>query len=817
MAGRFNRTHFDVSGWARVRPYKSHRPKIPAENIAADRKQRAQRLRTEFARAIADFEQGRPRIEGIEPADGAYLDVEVTQTRAESVLSAKTEGRRTGAVQIGADGTAHIALFVPSQSQQALDRRFDEFENGDIPASGHPPHSGLVRPIRAIREATFDTFWTDGLARLPAGRTDVIWWEVWTDPESADALAAQAHELGLAVRERDAWMEFPAATIVPVLTDRNTIEAILFSNPTITELRRGSDTPFVFTDMAGGEQRDWSDDLAERTTWPGTDVPAVTLLDTGVNRGHVLIEPALAASDLFAVRSEWGEADSDGHGTGMAGIALHGDLTDILADTSERTLHHRLESVKLMAPPTADPVEERSYGPLTQAAIVLPEIENPQRPRVHCLAITNENVSGSRPTSWSAALDQAAAGAMPGDEDRKRRLILVSGGNVPSEIEQHRIIPASEAPIEDPAQAWNAITVSGYTDKITIDPSEAEGLRPLVDAGDLSPHARSSEAWPLRVPAKPDIVMEAGNRALDADAGQVSNLDSLDLLSTGHAANRPLVAFRATSAAVAAAARLGARLLADHSHLWPETIRALIVHSAEWTPLMRGKFKGLNKTDALRLRRHYGYGVPDYDRATASAQNHLAILAQQEIQPNEAKRNGGFEECHVYALPWPRTVLEELGDVEVSLKVTLSYFVDPSPSGSGAVDPARYRSHGLRFDLRRRQETEEAFLARVNAEEDQSSGSSHEDDENWRFGPNGIAHGSLHCDVWTGPAVDLASRDMLVVKPVGGWWRDQDAETRGARTRYALVLTLKCDDASVDLYTPIETAIDIQNTIDVQI
>ena len=379
------------------------------------------------------------------------------------------------------------------------------------------------------------------------------------------------------------------------------------------------------------------------------------------------------------------------------------------------------------------------------------------------------------------------------------------------------MVPASESPIEDPAQAWNAITVSGYTDKIEIDPEEGEGLEPLAQAGDLSPHARTSEAWPQRVPAKPDIVMEAGNRALDAGAGQVSNIDSLDLLSTGHNSSKPLVSFHGTSAAVAAAARLGARLLADHPHFWPETIRGLIVHSAEWTPHMRSQFAGLNKKEALRLRRHYGYGVPNYDRATASARNHLAIVAQQELQPNEAKKGGGFEECHLYTLPWPREALEELGNCEVSLKVTLSYFVDPSPGGSGAIDPARYRSHGLRFDLRRRQETEEAFLARVNAQENQAGAAAAEQDENWRFGQQGIAHGSLHCGVWTGPAVDLAARDMLVIKPVGGWWRDADAETRGSIARYAVVVTLKTDDANVDLYTPIETILGIQTSIETSV
>ena len=75
-----------------------------------------------------------------------------------------------------------------------------------------------------------------------------------------------------------------------------------------------------------------------------------------------------------------------------------------------------------------------SYGFVTQSAIALPEIKAPERPRVFCIAITNEDVAGRVPTSWSAALDQACAGDMPGDTagaTAPRLLLFVSAGNIP--------------------------------------------------------------------------------------------------------------------------------------------------------------------------------------------------------------------------------------------------------------------------------------------------------------------------------------------------------------------------------------------------
>jgi hypothetical protein len=48
----------------------------------------------------------------------------------------------------------------------------------------------------------------------------------------------------------------------------------------------------------------------------------------------------------------------------------------------------------------------------------------------------------------------------------------------------------------------------------------------------------------------------------------------------------------ATSAATAQVARIAAAISADYPELWPETVRALVVHSAEWTAVMRKWIEG---------------------------------------------------------------------------------------------------------------------------------------------------------------------------------------------------------------------------------
>jgi hypothetical protein len=182
---------------------------------------------------------------------------------------------------------------------------------------------------------------------------------------------------------------------------------------------------------------------------------------------------------------------------------------------------------------------------------------------------------------------------MPGDEENApRRLVIVSAGNITPETDFTKIKPQDDYPIEDPAQAWNALTVGGCTDLIDVRDKGYEDWSPMAAAGELSPYSRTSATWPhSRAPFKPEIVMEAGNRAVNKGKTEALTVHSLSLLSTGNDMTRsPLVPFHATSAAAAQAARLAGRLTADHPQFWPETIRGLIVHSADWTKPMLDAF-----------------------------------------------------------------------------------------------------------------------------------------------------------------------------------------------------------------------------------
>jgi hypothetical protein len=249
-------------------------------------------------------------------------------------------------------------------------------------------------------------------------------------------------------------------------------------------------------------------------------------------------------------------------------------LTAALGDTEPRRLWHRLESVKVLPPDGFDANDPHSYGVLTQAAVALPEIQAPDRDRVFCLAVTNDSVTGATASSWSAAIDQAAVGRMLGDgedadvaeADRPKRLFVVSAGNTPPETDYMRLRPQDDFPIEDPAQAWNALTIGGSTDLINVQDAGFEDWTAMASVGGLSPHSRTSASWRHGVaPIKPELVMEAGNRAVNPAQTECLSISSLSLLTTGSDVTaQPLVSFDATSAAAAQGARMAVQIRAQY-------------------------------------------------------------------------------------------------------------------------------------------------------------------------------------------------------------------------------------------------------------
>lgn len=808
------RPHLRVDRFARETPYQ--RPKIGGggrNDYGRAFEQHAEDLKQDLAAAWAEADSLLAQREDPVGAAGAYVSFQTALEASLPNLEWKREGLRLAAARREDDGRLSGAVFVPDEARDFLGEKLTGYGTNTSERTGRQENEARFAPIDRFRAARLNDLWVD--SRPMPEDEDPAWWECWCWPDRVHNLEHKAAHLELSVA--DDRLYFPERTVLFVFATPSAMARLVSGTDTVAELRLGRDTAAFFMGAPREDQDGWIDAfLGLLSDGRSETAPAVCLLDTGVNRAHPLLSIVLAASDLHAVRAEWGVDDHAGHGTELAGLALYGDLTPALQAMTPRALAVGLESVKLLPPDGFPPTAPVNFGLVTQQAIALPEIARPGRARVFCLAIGQEGVSGPRASSWSAAVDQAAADATVDEvKDRHRRLIIIAAGNVPDGLNVEDMEDWDSHEVEDPGQAWNALTVGGVTQKAEITEAAQAHWSAAAAVDELSPYSRVSAAWSRSVaPVKPELLMEAGNRAVDpADQSHWSGLDSLSLLTTGHdVTTMPLTTSWATSAAAAQAAGMAAHLWAQDETAWPETVRGLLVHGAVWTPPMVAALKATpGKSERMKLARRWGYGRPSLDRVLFSRESSLAMVSEATLQP--FRRDGGsvrMNASHVYVLPWPKVTLAALAEHEVRLRVTLSYFVDPNPSADAPLAPARYRSFGLRFDLRKKGESPQAFQRRINAlaatpDDDLDLA---ETDDDRLFGPRSISAGSLHCDEWRCTAADLIDRDSLAIYPVGGWWKQsRNVEISDRQARYSVVVSLDAGDADIDLYAEVEQLI----------
>lgn len=748
--------------------------------------------------------------------NGMYLEFhstpkyELATKRLENHRSGK--GIRLMNVQVEEtnEGTVRKAtVFIPKGKENHFLKKVNEFIEKDT-GKGKPKNEFLVANIGNIRLAVLESFWPlSDIEWIPTENPK--WCEIWLNKDDNEIehsfrkIAAQ-----LQITLRDESLKFPERIVILAFANRIQLEELIVASPDIAEMRRAAELTSFFVDLENKEQTEWAREVLNRITVDDETQVRVCVLDTGVNSGHMLLRRLLNEEDCSSYEESWGSSDHNGHGTAMSGVVGLGDLQAILETTDPVKIVHKLESMKILPPVGEnDPL---LYGAITAQALSKVIIGSPERIRIVCMAITAPKYTkgDGSPTSWSAAIDELTAGVI----DKQRKLFIISTGNVddPNDWDHYPTVNKLR-PVQNPAQSWNALAVGAYTEKLLMDIDKYKGYEAVAQPGELSPFSTTSLTWDDKWPIKPDIVLEGGNLLRDASGSYQS--EDLSVLTTFHKPHmRQFDTIWATSAASAKAAWMAAQIQAKYPNAWPETVRALMVHSAEWTPAMKKQFlEGTKKGDIKELLRICGYGVPNLDRAMWCIQNSVNLVIQSNLQPY-MKQDGRYKtnDMHIHELPWPKEVLLGLGETKVSMKVTLSYFIEPGPGEVGWKDRYRYASCALRFDVNGN-DTREAFLSRINAamdseEEVFSAGGG----ANWLIGPNSRHRGSIHSDIWTGRAADLAVSNLIGVYPAVGWWRERHWLNRWSdRINYSLIVTIQTPEQSVDLLTPITAQIELKN------
>lgn len=758
--------------------------------------------------------------------NGVYLefksedDFEIVLKSLESLRSKKQE-QNIRLLNVKRDNGEQIAtVYIPIQKANYFLDKIEKYLTENT-QNGSPKNAPLLNNIKAINSAlTIEAFWQDPKELIPSHEKE--WCEIWLnrdDEEVKNRFEKQLQEKYIFYAE--GFIDFPNRTVKLVSINHEELSDLIRNSDDIAEIRKAKELPSFFLSIPKNEQAGWVENLLSRLVINNQNKVSVCVHDTGINFGHPLISPLLLENDCLACKPGWGLNDHNGHGTQMAGVIGYGDLLSCLLRADQIEINHLLESVKIL--PNVGENDPQLWGYISSQAVSLSEINAPDRNRIHCMAVVvPDSLDRGRPSSWSGSLDQITSGAK--GEGQPKRLFIVSAGNSPMN-EKFRDYPNYEfsESVRDPAQAWNVISVGAFTELVDIQDADFNNYRPIAQKGYLSPYTTTSCLWNHDWPIKPEIVLEGGNAVTNEDGTDFSDCSDLSLLSTFYKpVERYFDSFSMTSAATAQASNLAAKIQDKYPDYWPETIRGLIIHSAEWTPALKQQLlRRDTKRDRYQMLRTCGYGVPNYDRAIYSASNCLTLIVQSEITPySKVKDIIRPSTMHLYELPWPKQVLQDLPiDTQIKMRVTLSYFIEPGPGEYRAKDRYSYASHSLRFCLITPNEEIDNFKKRVNKalrEEDEDFQNGSQESKMWFFGEQSRNKGSIHSDIWMGTAQELAKSNVIAVIPKGGWWKVRTKMDRWDRkTRYSLIVSLFTQEETVDIYTPVANQIKVPIQIQV--
>lgn len=701
-------------------------------------------------------------------------------------------------------------VFIPMDKRKQVLRKIEKYI--ETSEKENPTNYNLINSIDHVRLATLESFWTDK-KEFPNSSSDPLWFELWFEKFNIDNGLIDSFCKSTNAEYRGQQITLPNTTIILVKAKIQDLERSIFLISNLKEIKYPITTTSNFLDLDPTEHNDWLSDLQSRVSYSNPYNVRVTILDVGVNYNHKLLnqfidedscssygDPQLGSWPLYSTFS-----NRHHHGSLQAGLAIYGDLTKCLESTENITINYSLESGRIL--PDFGSNDPLLYGYVTKSVCSDLEIRSPLAKRIYSLAVTAE-ASDGKPSSWSASIDNFAY-------EGPKRLFVISAGNNPSIYSGlNSWDNANLSSIQDPAQSWNAITVGAYTEYYSLKDPTYTGWHVFSDIGEVSPATSTSVnwSWGKNSPIKPEVVFEGGNYAISPCGTDYDYPEDLLLMTTAGARDAFTV-HKDTSASTALASKYIAEITNKYPNYWPETIRGLLIHSAEWNNRMKEFAAQTSNKVALRT---FGYGIPQLQKALNSQNNSATMIIEREINILKVDMDGEirFDELHHHKVPIPKDLIlsavRENPNSTGRLRITLSYFIEPNPTSNKYATKYAYRSHGLGFNVKSPSQSEENFLATINslAVNENYTGSQNSY-VGWLLKDDIRRLGSIHSDSWEGSIADLVSMDTVVVFPIYGWWKNSKFERDDYKVRYSLLISVE-SDSEIDIYNGIQSLIAVE-------
>lgn len=440
--------------------------------------------------------------QGLPSADGVYINFDMASGLVPKSLAKKSGATIMKTSEDKRDGNVDVTVYVRKEKKEWLSKKADEYADDEHNTkSGNPKNASLIEPINAVEPADIHTLYISAESFDMLPEENSMLFELWVaknDNYNIETLSATFEKLGISVIGEKP-LEFDGVDVWLIKATKAQLSELPLAIGYIEGVRPYHQPSILVKDK--GESREWSGLINGEVQFSIDESSIrVGLLDSGVNNAHSLLSSALPNDRMRSVIGVTDAIDHSDHGTGMAGLVLYGDLTDMAYQRQNRVVvEHDLTSVKIIE--NGHVTEPMFYGAVIEDAI---NQAQDMGASIQCMAVTDDTSYDGKSTSSSAALDESIYHNGMCD-----RIVLVSAGNIETaDVDASNYMESCRAnAVQSPAQAWNALTVGAFTEKTIV--SDAT-YKALAAPGGISPLSRSSWSWRNGC-NKPEIVMEGGN------------------------------------------------------------------------------------------------------------------------------------------------------------------------------------------------------------------------------------------------------------------------------------------------------------------
>lgn len=414
---------------------------------------------------------------------------------------------------------------------------------------------------------------------------------------------------------------------------------------------------------------------------PAENATGILVIDSGIISNHPMLENCVGGDENYQ-DGETESHDTVGHGTGVAGCAVYGDIEESLEDKaffpsnwlfSAKVMYAETNAVsggisaiydesKLIEHQFKDAVEDFLSEPEYHIKVVNISLGNSQE-------IWHKHYSRQLPL---AALIDELAYTFP------HVVFIVSAGNQSPRNFYHTIAELKDEypvfltdnadfKIINPATAALALSVGSIAgeERVRTQHFGAEEIKTAIAAEHQpSPFTRTGAG--INGMIKPELVEYGGNLILSDNFGHIMEDIGGKIALLNNKAVDDIVKFDAgTSFSAPKVAHLAGQLANQFPDKSANFIKNLMLIGAEYPFLPTKNFyKVENKKKAEQKHLTVsGYGVSNYDRACYSFDNRAVLWDEGQIALNQIK---------VYSLQLPELFFSEAGKKKITITLTFT-------------------------------------------------------------------------------------------------------------------------------------------------